>query len=164
MQRKDDCEALNLANEQASSRCKPSSFQRVFFEGLSYPSGFSKGRTEFNHNLTLHAISNVRTQQHILNKNEDIQHVLVELNIKWNNEASGHSLFPPRVGLTSYNHFIAQVPHTPMLPGRPGKPEDGAFLHETPLVWALRAHSSEKGFPGISQELYPPPQNSRQLS
>ena len=62
--------------------------------------------------------------------------------------------FPPRVVLTTYNHVIAPIPHTPTLPVRTGKPEDGAFRHETPLTWALRAYGFKKVFPGISQELY----------
>lgn len=39
----DDCEALNLANDQASWRCKPSSFQQVFvFESLAITWAFPR--------------------------------------------------------------------------------------------------------------------------
>ena len=41
---KDDCEALNLANDQASSRCKPRSFQQVSFESLDIIQAFPRER------------------------------------------------------------------------------------------------------------------------
>lgn len=49
----------------------------------------------------------------------------MELNIKWNNKAGGHSLFLQGWVGHPIKDFIVPTPHMSMLPVRTGKPEDG---------------------------------------
>lgn len=137
---------------------KLAALSRGFLWRLSHHWGVSKEGTKLTYNFTLPTVSNVKTLP-CVSQEKDLQHILGVANSSCRTAGGSRYCLSLHGGIWHHNH------NPPICLTQPFSPKELQKQRSVPpLVKALRGYSFKKAFLGISQELWPPPQDSRQLS